>query len=538
MDLYDELFAAVGFILVTTFVVFLFRQLLAVRKRKAINETLSKKVCGHYWSPIDGSDKGYYCGCCKQHITTGYECDNCLLKSTRYKSACERYLRRFFCKVNAQTTRKETFGHHWICGNLAADEFCVVCEELCGGGVGLQDFRCSWCTRVVHTRCKEKFLAVCDFGRLRTTVIPPYCVVTRKPGNRNQRMAVVEQIEVPEDVSNWKPVMVIVNPKSGSGAGKDLLRNFRAHLHPAQVVDVLKSNLQASLRWIDEHPEIDVRVLVAGGDGTICSALDQIDSLSRRIPAAVLPLGTGNDLSRVLKWGKKCGGDVNVVKLMEGIQDSEVVNIDRWTIDVENVRKLGVRLAANRRLSMTNYVSVGVDACVTLGMQNTRDSIPRAMSSRFINKFLFFTFGTKDVFERVCKGLNEKIDLFLDDVLIELPDIEGLVILNIPFWGAGVKPWEAAQDEMPQTTDDGMFEVFAVTSSFHIAQMQVGLASPISIGQAKTAKIVLKGNIPFPMQSDGEAWLQNAAVVTVSKKCSTPMLKKGEKTVKGCGMFF
>lgn len=58
---------------------------------------------------------------------------------------------------------------------------------------------------------------------------------------------------------------------------------------------------------------------------------------------------------------------------------------------------------------------------------------------RLLNKFLFFTFGTKDVFERVCKGLNERIDLYLDDVHINLPDIEGLIFLNIPYWGAGVK---------------------------------------------------------------------------------------------------
>ena len=58
--------------------------------------------------------------------------------------------------------------------------------------------------------------------------------------------------------------------------------------------------------------------------------------------------------------------------------------------------------------------------------------------------------------------------------MVDLPAIEGLVFLNIQFWGAGVKPWEgAAQKEMPQQLDDKKFEVFAVTSSFHIAQLQV-----------------------------------------------------------------
>ena len=60
---------------------------------------------------------------------------------------------------------------------------------------------------------------------------------------------------------------------------------------------------------------------------------------------------------------------------------------------------------------------------------------------RVLNKFLFFTYGTKDVFERACKGLNRNIELFLDDnqVPMVLPDIEGLVFLNIGCWGAGVR---------------------------------------------------------------------------------------------------
>ncbi|PIC18100.1 hypothetical protein B9Z55_024116 [Caenorhabditis nigoni] len=187
---------------------------------------------------------------------------------------------------------------------------------------------------------------------------------------------------------------------------------------------------------------------------------------------------------------------------------------------------------------MTNYVSVGVDACVTLGMQNTRESIPRAMSSRLLNKFLFFTFGTKDVFERVCKGLNERIELYLDDVHVNLPDIEGLIFLNIPYWGAGVKPWATYNDSHRQDCDDETIEVFAVTSSFHIAQMQIGLASPLCIGQAKHAKLVFKGNHSFPMQSDGEAWVNSAGTVEISHKCKTAMLRKAEKQRSGCGMFF
>jgi diacylglycerol kinase (ATP) len=47
--------------------------------------------------------------------------------------------------------------------------------------------------------------------------------------------------------------------------------------------------------------------VIAGGDGTICSVLNYIKTIPEwsmvNPPAAILPLGTGNDLSRSLGWG-------------------------------------------------------------------------------------------------------------------------------------------------------------------------------------------------------------------------------------------
>ena len=39
--------------------------------------------------------------------------------------------------------------------------------------------------------------------------------------------------------------------------------------------------------------------------------------------------------------------------------------------------------------------------------------------------------------------------------------------------------------------DDGLVEVFALYSSFHIAQLQVGLAEPLRLGQAKEVKVTM-----------------------------------------------
>jgi diacylglycerol kinase (ATP) len=45
-----------------------------------------------------------------------------------------------------------------------------------------------------------------------------------------------------------------------------------------------------------------------------------------------------------------------------------------------------------------------------------------------------------------------------------------------------------------QSINDGKLEVVALYSSFHMAQLQVGLSKPHRIGQASTVKVSFKFN--------------------------------------------
>ncbi|MFH4984494.1 hypothetical protein AB6A40_011203 [Gnathostoma spinigerum] len=156
-------------------------------------------------------------------------------------------------------------------------------------------------------------------------------------------------------------------------------------------------------------------------------------------------------------------------------------------------------------------------------MQSARNSLPKILSSRFLNKLLFFTFGTKDLLEHSCANLEQKLEVCVDGNIIPLPSVEGLIILNIPSWGAGVRPWGKPAD-MPQYLNDQMFEVFAVRSSFHIAQLQVGVSEPVRVAQGRKIMLRLFDSM-LPMQCDGEAWIQSPAVIEVTHRDQVDMLR-------------
>nr|XP_045223872.1 diacylglycerol kinase delta isoform X10 [Macaca fascicularis] len=76
------------------------------------------------------------------------------------------------------------------------------------------------------------------------------------------------------------------------------------------------------------------RILVCGGDGSVGWVLSEIDSLNlhKQCQLGVLPLGTGNDLARVLGWGSACDDDTQLPQILEKLERASTKMLDRWSV--------------------------------------------------------------------------------------------------------------------------------------------------------------------------------------------------------------
>ena len=86
---------------------------------------------------------------------------------------------------------------------------------------------------------------------------------------------------------------------------------MRKLLTNEQVISLMDEEPRGPGRGLREYAHVrGLRILVCGGDGTVGWILQELldkhedPSTLDYIPSvAVLPLGTGNDLARVLRWG-------------------------------------------------------------------------------------------------------------------------------------------------------------------------------------------------------------------------------------------
>ncbi|KFV85539.1 Diacylglycerol kinase delta, partial [Struthio camelus australis] len=213
--------------------------------------------------------------------------------------------------------------HQWLEGNLPVSARCAVCDRTCGSVRRLQDWRCLWCKAIVHSACKELFGKRCPLGAYKVSIIPPTALNSIDSDG-------FWKATCPSSCSS--PLLAFVNSKSGDNQGVKFLRKFKQFLNPAQVFDLMNGGPHLGLRLFQKFSTF--RILVCGGDGSVGWVLSEIDALGlhKQCQLGVLPLGTGNDLARVLGWGSLCDDDTQLLQILEKLERATTKMLDRWSV--------------------------------------------------------------------------------------------------------------------------------------------------------------------------------------------------------------
>ncbi|XP_041608190.1 diacylglycerol kinase theta isoform X2 [Vulpes lagopus] len=317
------------------------------------------------------------------------------------------------------------------------------------------------------------------------------------------------------------PLLVFVNPKSGGLKGRDLLCSFRKLLNPHQVFELTNGGPLPGFHVFSQVPRF--RVLVCGGDGTVGWVLAALEEVRPRLACpepsvAILPLGTGNDLGRVLRWGAGYSGE-DPLSVLVSVDEADAVLMDRWTILLDAHEAGGGETSVAdveppKIVQMSNYCGIGIDAELSLDFHQAREEEPGKFTSRFHNKGVYVRVGLQKISH--ARGLHKEIRLQVEQQEVELPSIEGLIFINIPSWGSGADLWGSDSDsrfEKPRM-DDGLLEVVGVTGVMHMGQVQGGLRSGIRIAQGSYFRVTLLK--ATPVQVDGEPWVQAPGHMIIS----------------------
>ncbi|CAF1438147.1 unnamed protein product, partial [Didymodactylos carnosus] len=357
---------------------------------------------------------------------------------------------------------------------------------------------CVWCSRTYHTKCFEKLDELlkteCDYGTLRNIIVRPQCI--RKYPDR------FRAVNDDKTLNMDSPLIVFINKRSGGQIGEKIYKKLLKILNPRQIF--LLDNNQTILNALEIYFELsNTRICIFGGDGSVGWVVEKLADFYHELnnpPVAIGPLGTGNDLSRVLGWGDIYDSKRLLSTLLK-IPKSHPIPLDRWHVVVEPLsqilssssslpisitstdhkhrNKVDLRnskyqqdfllnhntpkfIRESNRPSYLNHrtlpMSFGLDAAIALEFHDKRTRDPEKFSSPFKNKFMYLNESRKymgDFTKSNRWNLSAYLTLICDDqnYTNSVRNCHTLIVLNIPGYASGTNPWGKSSSNSSTSRD-------------------------------------------------------------------------------------
>lgn len=381
----------------------------------------------------------------------------------------------------------------------------------------------------------------------------------------------------PVQVAPESPLIVFINSKSGGRYGPELMARLQDLMGEEQVIDLLSVKPQEFINYglgcLEKLASIGdmcaketrekLRIVVAGGDGTVGWVLGCLGELHKAgrdpvPPTAVVPLGTGNDLSRSFGWGGSFpfSWKAAIKKTLDKATRAPTSRLDSWNLvismpagadlDTPYSLKRTEEVVLDQDLKVDgplpekvscyqgvfyNYFSIGMDAQVAYGFHHLRNEKPYLAQGPISNKIIYSSYSCKQGwFFTPCiaapglRGLNNILRLHvkrLDTTTwepITIPSsVRSIVALNLHSYASGRNPWGNLKPEylkkkgfVEAKADDGVLEVFGFKHGWHASFVMADLISAKHIVQASEIRFELRGGAwkESFMQMDGEPWKQ------------------------------
>ncbi|XP_026681175.1 LOW QUALITY PROTEIN: diacylglycerol kinase eta-like [Diaphorina citri] len=322
--------------------------------------------------------------------------------------------------------------HQWMEGNLPVSAKCVTSHglscEICklkvhkrcvlkaiNNCVTSHGLSCEICKLKVHKRCVLKAInncvtshglsceicklkvhkqTCCNLGPCRLSTVPPTSL--HSVGGDEAW----EGVRPPA----CSPLLVFVNSKSGDNQGVKFLRRFKQLLNPAQVFDLIGNGPGLGLRLFRHFDPF--RILVCSGDGSVGWVLSEIDRLNmqKQCQIGVLPLGTGNDLARVLGWGASCDDDTHLPQLLEKYEKASTKILDRWSI-MTFERSISTADGSKITLNTTSSTGVTSPPDPNESLLTYEERVTNHLTKILISDDKEEIIHTANIFAEITKGL-------------------------------------------------------------------------------------------------------------------------------------